>query len=201
MMDRMVAFRYAPLVLRHPLNALLGGDYQKYLPRLNGKGETTVEENWDAFLSYADNQNNEEKDVWMRVFVQSLDGEVRKWFRELPANSITLIEELHDAFMRQWGDTKDHTYYIIEFGVLRRKNDETIPDFSKRLNKMYGRIPAEIKLSETSAKLTYANAFDHEFSLHPRERKPASLLSMQEVGLEVESNILASNRLKVNSNQ
>ena len=29
MMDRMVAARYAPLVLSHPLNALPGGDYRK----------------------------------------------------------------------------------------------------------------------------------------------------------------------------
>ena len=36
MMDRMVAARYAPLVLPQPLNALPGGDYQKYLPRFNG---------------------------------------------------------------------------------------------------------------------------------------------------------------------
>ena len=36
MIDRMVAARYAPLVLPHPLNALPGGDYQKYLPRFNG---------------------------------------------------------------------------------------------------------------------------------------------------------------------
>ena len=43
MMDRMVAARYAPLVLPHPLNALPGGDYQKYLPRFNGQGETTAE--------------------------------------------------------------------------------------------------------------------------------------------------------------
>ena len=64
---------------------------------------------------------------------------------------------------------------------------------------MYGRIPVEIKNSETSAKLTYANAFNHEFSLHLRERRPVSLLNMQEAALEVESNILASNRLKVNS--
>ena len=88
----------------------------------------------------------------MRVFVQSLDGEVRKWFRELPTNSITMIKELHDAFMRQWGDTKDHTYYITEFGALRRKKDETIADFSKIFNKMYDRIPAEIKPSKTSEK-------------------------------------------------
>ena len=130
------------------------------------------------------------------MFVQSLDGEVGKWFRELPANSITIIEELHDLFMRQWGDTKDHTYYITEFGALGRKKDETIVGFLKRFSKMYGKIPAEIKPSETSAKLTYANAFDHEFSLLPREIRLVSLLNMQDAALEVESNILASNRLK-----
>ena len=80
MMDRMVATRYAPLVLSHPINSLPGGDYQKYLPRFNGQDETTAEEHWNAFLSYADNQNIEAKDVWMRMFVQSLDVEVRRWF-------------------------------------------------------------------------------------------------------------------------
>ena len=184
-MDQMVAARYAPLVLHQPLNALHGGDYQKYLPRFNGQGETTAEEHWEAFLSYADNQNIEAKDVWMRMFVQSLDGDVRKWFRELPANSITIIEELRDLFMRQWGDTKDHTYYITEFGALRRKKEETVVDFSKRFNKMYSRIPAEINPTETSAKLTYADAFDHEFFLLLRERRPISLLNMQDAALEL----------------
>ena len=86
----------------------------------------------------------------MSMFVQSLDAEVRKWFRELPTISITLREELQDVFMRQWGDTKDHTYSITEFGALRRKKDETIGDFPKRFNRMYGRIPVKIKPSETS---------------------------------------------------
>ena len=74
MMDRMVATRYAPLILPQPLNALPGGYYQKYFPRLNGQGENTTEEHWDAFLSYGDNQNIEAKDLWMRMSMQSLDG-------------------------------------------------------------------------------------------------------------------------------
>ena len=61
---------------------------------------------------------------------------------------------------------------------------------------MYSRIPAEIKPTETLAKLTYANAFDHEFSLLLRERRAVSLLNMQDAALEVESNLLASNKLK-----
>ena len=74
-------------------------------------------------------------------------------------------------------------------------------NFQKGLIRCYSRIPTEIKPTETSAKLTYANAFDHEFSLLLRERRPISLLNMQDAALEVESNILASNRLKKETSQ
>ena len=130
-MAAMVAARYAPLVLPQPLDALPGGDYHKYLPRFNGQGDVIAEEHWNTYLSYADNQNFEKEDVWMRVFVQSLDGEVRKWFRELPPKSIDGIDALEEVFMRQWGDTKDYLYYITEFGSLKRKKDEAVEIFLK----------------------------------------------------------------------
>ena len=114
-MAAMVAARYAPLFLPQPLNALPAGDYQNYLPRFNGQGDATAEEHWNTFCSYADNHNFKHEDVWMRVFVQSLDGEVIEWFRELPPNSINGIDALEEAFMRQWGDTKDYLYYMTEF--------------------------------------------------------------------------------------
>jgi len=40
---------------------------------------------------------------------------------------------------------------------------------------MYSKIPDEIKPSETSAKITFANAFDVELSLLLRERRFATL--------------------------
>jgi hypothetical protein len=48
----------------------------------------------------------------MRVFFQSLDGEVRKWFRGLTPRSINGIESLDDVFLRKWGDEKYFMYYI-----------------------------------------------------------------------------------------
>jgi hypothetical protein len=86
-------------------------------------------------------------------------------------------------------------YYIIEFGALKRKNGESILDFTKRLNKMHGRIPDEIKPTEASTKITYDNAFDTYLSLLLRDIRSTTLFSMQETTIEVESNILASNRL------
>jgi len=42
--------------------------------------------------------------VWIRVFVQSFDGEVRKWFRRLQPNSIADIDALDEMFLKKWGD-------------------------------------------------------------------------------------------------
>jgi hypothetical protein len=159
-MNAIIVARYAPLVFPVGLHALPATDYMKYLPRYNGEGDVTAEEHLVAFYNFADNFNIDYADVWMRLFVQSLDGEVRKWFWGLPPASIADIDALDEAFIKQWGDRRDYLYYITEFGALKRKNGESISDFTKRFNKMYGRIPDEIKPTEASAKITYANAFD-----------------------------------------
>ena len=65
-MAAMAAARYATLVLPQLINALRGGYYQKYLPIFKGQGDVTTEEHWNTYLSYADNQNFENEDVWMR---------------------------------------------------------------------------------------------------------------------------------------
>ena len=102
-MEQILANRYAPLVLPNPLSAMPTGDYQKYMPKFTGAGEYTAEEHIEAFYAYAENINISEEDVWTRVFVQSLDGQARKWFKELPANSITGIEKLDATFSEVQG--------------------------------------------------------------------------------------------------
>ena len=57
---------------------------------------------------------------------------------------------------------KDYLHYITKFGSLKRKNGESVSDFSKRFNKMYEKIPEAIKPSETSAWITYSGAFDYQ---------------------------------------
>jgi hypothetical protein len=177
-MDAIVAARYAPLILPNPMNPFPAGDYLKYMPKFTREGDIIAEEHLTGFYSYADNQNIGDEDVWMRVFVQSLDGEVRKWFRGLVPISIAGIEALDNAFLRQWGDKKDFVYYMTEFGSLKREEGESIPEFSKRFNKMYKKIPTEIKPSEASAMFTYSSAFDPEFCLLLRERRAAMMAHM-----------------------
>jgi hypothetical protein len=99
-MEEIVAARYAPLILPQVMFAFPPNDYMRYLPRFNGDGAVTVEEHLSSFYSFADNFNVEHVDVWMRLFMQSLNGEARKWFRSLPPNSIVDIVALDDAFLK-----------------------------------------------------------------------------------------------------
>jgi hypothetical protein len=144
-MEAIIAARYAPLVLPQPLNALPADGYLKQLPKFTGEGDITAEEHLEAFYSFTDCHVIMDADVWMRIFVHSLEGEARKWFRALPPGSIDGIEALDEAFLKNWGDRKDFLYYITEFGSLKKKEGESVSDFSKRFNKMYSKIPTEVK--------------------------------------------------------
>jgi len=76
------------------------GDYQEYMPKFTSTEGVSIERHLESFYCYADNLDINEEDVWMRIFIQSLDGEARKWFRNLPPRSIADIDALDDVFLK-----------------------------------------------------------------------------------------------------
>ena len=78
-----------------------------------------MEEHWNSYLSYLENQNILNQHVWMRVFVQILDMKVRKWFQEFCISSIDGIDAVEEFFIREWGAKKGYVYYVTYFGALK----------------------------------------------------------------------------------
>jgi len=190
-----VASRYAPLVLPIPLHDL-PENYIKYLPKFTGEGDLTTTEHINFFDQFADILGIEHENIYSRLLVQTFEGQVRTWFRSLPATSILSYDALEDAFLRQWGERKDHLYYLIEFGSLRKKNSETVMEFIQRFNKLYNKIPAKVKPSQPASKVTFAGAFEPDFSLLLRERRGTTLNRMQDDAVEIESNMMDFGKLK-----
>lgn len=79
--------RYGPLVLLAQLNPI-PNHYLKLLPIVNAERKRTVEDHLDAFKNVVDNFYIEHEDVYMRLFVQYLDGDIQKLFRTFPLRSI-----------------------------------------------------------------------------------------------------------------
>jgi hypothetical protein len=119
----------------------------KNLPKFMREGDLIATENIIVFDQFVDILGIEHEDVYSILLVQNFEGQVRIWFRGLPIGSITSYDVLENAFLRQWGENKDHLYYLMEFGALRKKNFKLVLEFTQRFNKLYHKIPTKVKPS------------------------------------------------------
>ena len=79
---------------------------------------------------------------------------------------------------------------------MRKKNFESVLEFIQIFNKIYQKIPAKVKPSQPVAKVTFAGAFDSDFTLLLRERRSTTLAGMKDDTIEIESNMMESRKLK-----
>ena len=82
-----IVARYGPLNFPNNLHDM-PNNYLNSLPKYDGEKDITIEEHMDQFQDFANKLLIEDDDVYVRPFVQTLECEVRKWFRALPTNSL-----------------------------------------------------------------------------------------------------------------
>ena len=89
-----MANRYAPLQL--PANpGAMPQDYQTKITYFDGTSACTALQHTKKMQDYFESYEIDNDGVRMKMFVQSLTGDVRTWFRALPANSIADPESLY----------------------------------------------------------------------------------------------------------
>jgi hypothetical protein len=76
-------------------------NYLKILSKFNGENETSTKDHIVAFQYCTYNWVVEFEDVCMHIFVQSLEGDPRKWFRNFLVNTFPSWEVLQTTFMNQ----------------------------------------------------------------------------------------------------
>lgn len=101
-------------------------DYLNLLPRFTGEDGILAQRNVQSFCAFAENLNFEHLDVLLRLLVQSLDVEARKWFKSLPNASITAWEEMENYFMQKLGEKRDHGHILIELNYMNNKHNEYV---------------------------------------------------------------------------
>jgi hypothetical protein len=74
-------------------------DYQTRLPQFDSTDPLNAQQHVDKMNDYFDLQEVDEDDVQMRLFAQSLTGDVKKWFKTLRAATITDITVFHQTFL------------------------------------------------------------------------------------------------------
>ena len=100
--DTILAQRYAPLnfsvVPGFPNTVLIMDEWGDFIPQFREKEEDNPTHHVIKFHQCMDQLSIHHEDVLIKMFMYSLDGCVRQWYRTLPASSISPLKYFHDAF-------------------------------------------------------------------------------------------------------
>jgi hypothetical protein len=140
----MYVARYAPLKLSSPLHEL-PQNYGQRIPKFDNTGKITARQHVSRVIDFMDLEEVDYEDVKLRLFSQSLAGEVRRWYKGLAAGSIPSFQQFEYVFIDRW-EVKINPFQIMdEYQNLKRQPDETVQGFSTRFNRVYNSIPLDIK--------------------------------------------------------
>lgn len=91
---RAMVAQFSPLVLPQNLDDM-PANYQRKIPLFDDTPQGIIAQHYvDRMANFFDLHEIDAENVTMRLFVQTFGGEVRKWFRALPAASITTFPNL-----------------------------------------------------------------------------------------------------------
>jgi len=82
-----MAVRFSPLILPIQLHDFPQNDSQR-INLYDAEGDVSAQKHLDWFNDFVNLQEVDYADMKMRLFMQSLSREVRKWFKVLPPASI-----------------------------------------------------------------------------------------------------------------
>lgn len=100
----------------------------------------------------------------MRLFAQTLTGDVKKWFKAFPANNIADLANFHRLFIDRRERKKNPLQILSEYDSIRRASNESVQDYCTRFNNIYNPIPANIKPPPNLALIKFTDGFDVDMS-------------------------------------
>jgi hypothetical protein len=99
---RVMATRFTPLSLPSQLHDF-PQNYNQRIKLYDAEGNASAQKHLDWFNDFVDLEEVDHEDAKMRLFAQSLSGEVRKWFKALQAASIPDFAAFETSFSCQMG--------------------------------------------------------------------------------------------------
>ena len=71
-----------------------------------------------------------------RVFVVTLTGGAKKWFKSIPAGSVTNWQQLSTLFLQHFQATRKTTIPLAYIDNVKQKKGETLKSYIDHLNEM-----------------------------------------------------------------
>ena len=146
-------------------------DYQRKIFQFDGSSHHTAQQHVNKMTDYFELHEIDEADVQMRIFSQTLVGDVKKWFKGFPTGSIADLATFHRMFLNIWGKNKNPLQILSKFENIKRAPNETFHEYCTRYNSIYNAIPGNLKPPPDSSLIKFLDGFDADMAYQLRERE------------------------------
>ena len=101
-------------------------NYQKDIPLFDKFSQCTAQQHVTRMTDFCTIYEIDESDVRMRLFAQSLTGEVKTWFRNLGVSSIADLAAFHRVLINKWEKKKNPLQILSDFDALKISPNESV---------------------------------------------------------------------------
>lgn len=169
---------FGPLRLTTPLHELLKGT-RKNLPKFLGDGAQHPDEHIVGFYIACGVLGVEHEDVYVRLFIETLQGAAVDWFYHLPNNCITNWASLRTLFEARFKFTENDHALLAQLTQMKKEPQEPMREFVAKFNNLHNRIPTASQPIAGNLKCFFINAQLPEVSFLLRRDNPAVLAAAQ----------------------
>jgi hypothetical protein len=168
---------------------------KRWLPGFNGRNGERADFHMSDFYSYFQLHPvaDEAEDVVMILFANTLHGNARAWYYNLPNASITSMDQFEEVFLKKWGiKSEDIPVLLKNFEDIKQRENETLFDFQSRFEGTLTQIPRDHRPGEDYVVHIYTHAILAHLGLPLRRRAPKTLNEAYGMAKEIKNNIFSS---------
>jgi hypothetical protein len=133
------------------------------------------------------------EDVVMKRFSNTLHGNAKKWYDNLPNASITSMNQFEEVFLGEWGiQSEDISILLKKFEDIKQTENETLFDFQSRFEGTLHQIPASHRPEEEYVVHLYTHAILAHLVLPLSKRAPNMLTEAYGMAKGIEHNKFSS---------
>jgi hypothetical protein len=166
--------------------------YEKWLPRFTGSDGERPDYHMSNFWAFFQLHpiSDDAEDLVMKLFSATLHGNARRWYDNLPAASITSMDQLEETFLMSWGmKLEDIQLLLKRLECMRQTEDETVKAFDVRFQMLLLQIPRSHYPEDKYLMYLYTNAFLGHLSFLLSKKHPKTLKEAYNMAIKIEANI------------
>jgi hypothetical protein len=166
--------------------------YEDFLPRFAGINGECPESHMIRFWKFFEYFpiDDEAEDVVMKLFSASLHGEARRWYNDLPAASITTMEQFEEIFLAKWTMKMEVIQSLLkELEGIRQTESEIVKAFGFRFERLLYQIPQSHRPEEKYLVYLYTNGLQGHLSFLLSKKNPKTLAEAHNMAIRIEKNL------------